>query len=107
MFQKETYNRIIERRVSSLKLSSKKKKVWKRAKHCHCDVQDCAQNHRLCALCRQTIIYTAYESNQPHSEYAWNIDHIKPKSRGGTNKLSNLQATHVRCNLAAADKLDD
>lgn len=50
------------------------------------------------------MIYTAYQSNQPNSDYSWNIDHIVPKSKGGTNKLKNLQATHVVCNRAAADK---
>lgn len=33
------------------------------------------------------------------------IDHVIPKSKGGSNKLSNLRLAHRRCNEAKADKL--
>lgn len=32
------------------------------------------------------------------------IDHIIPKSKGGTNKLSNLQLAHLECNRKKGNK---
>lgn len=34
-----------------------------------------------------------------------NIDHIVPKSKGGSNSNSNLQLTHKTCNRAKGDSL--
>jgi hypothetical protein len=33
------------------------------------------------------------------------IDHIFPKSKGGTDNLNNLQFTHKRCNSIKGDKI--
>ena len=34
-----------------------------------------------------------------------NVDHIVPISRGGTNRWSNVQATHIRCNGRKGNEL--
>lgn len=40
-----------------------------------------------CAYCGESLLNTA-----------WNIDHIKPKSLGGTNAIENLNPSCCRCN---------
>jgi 5-methylcytosine-specific restriction endonuclease McrA len=45
------------------------------------------QGHR-CAICRGPL--GLYESH---------VDHIVPRSAGGTDDYSNLQLTHMNCNL--------
>lgn len=37
-------------------------------------------------------------------EYGWEIDHIHPKSKGGTDSLKNLQALHWEENREKSDK---
>ncbi len=77
---------------------NKKNEVWNKAANCNCGENDCKQNHKLCSICGEKMIYGAYESMQPNSEYSWNIDHIRPISNGGTNDTDNLQAVRVKCN---------
>jgi len=40
------------------------------------------------------------------SEYGWEIDHIVPKDKGGSDDIVNLQPLHWRSNRAKADRLD-
>ncbi len=47
-----------------------------------------------CAYCKGQLLY----------EEPWHIDHIKPVSRGGTNDLTNLVLSCIRCNLEKSDK---
>jgi len=35
----------------------------------------------------------------------WVVDHIKPKARGGTDTLRNLQALNTKVNLTKGDSL--
>ncbi|AXF95265.1 HNH endonuclease [Spiroplasma phoeniceum] len=85
-----------------MKLDQQTKMVWDKAKKCNCKSkqQDEADAHKLCGICKKTMIYGAYESvkNQQNSIYRWNLDHKKPKSQGGDNSIENLQAVHVKCN---------
>ena len=37
-------------------------------------------------------------------EYGWEIDHIKPKSKGGSDDLRNLRPLHWKDNREKADK---
>ena len=37
-------------------------------------------------------------------EYGWEIDHIKPQSKGGSDSLKNKQPLHWEENRAKADK---
>ena len=87
--------------MAKYKYDEKTEQIWERAAHCDCGYRDChPNNHRLCAICHEPIFYGAHESviNQRNSRGAWNIDHKRPLSKGGTNKNSNLQAVHISCN---------
>jgi len=84
-------------------LDNKTKEVWKKAEDCNCDAQDCSKkNHKLCGICDEKMLYGAHESVQPKSKYAWNVDHIKPVSKGGSDNINNLQAVHITCNRSKA-----
>ena len=48
------------------------------------------------------ILKAAY--GQKGSQYSWNIDHIKPKSKGGTDRVDNLQIVHISTNQEKADR---
>ena len=37
-------------------------------------------------------------------EYGWEIDHIKPQSKGGSDDLRNLQPLHPDANREKSDK---
>ncbi len=39
------------------------------------------------------------------SPMGWVVDHIKPKARGGTDTLRNLQALNTKVNLTKGDSL--
>lgn len=87
--------------MAKIKYNEKIEKIWDKARYCYCGAEDCnPNNHRLCSICGYKILYGSYESveSQRNSRYAWNVDHIIAKSRGGTNKISNLQAVHIYCN---------
>lgn len=88
------------------KYSDKIERIWEKAPYCNCGYQDCSiNNHRLCGLCWEKILYGSHESveSQRNSHFAWNIDHIVSKAKGGTNRESNLQATHIYCNRSKKD----
>ena len=41
---------------------------------------------------------------QTGSRYAWDIDHIDPKSQGGTDRRDNLQIVHIKTNREKGDR---
>lgn len=93
--------------MAIIKYDKKTEACWEKAKHCNCNSEDCHPNsHRLCGICRKKILYGSHESviSQRNSRYAWNIDHIIPKSCGGSNNIDNLQAVHVECNRNKSNK---
>lgn len=49
----------------------------------------------VCAIC-----------GQPMSDWEKTLDHIKPLSRGGSNKNSNLRYVHEKCNKLKGNLLD-
>ena len=51
-----------------------------------------ASQNGLCALCGQ------------HMGRDVTLDHIRPRSKGGSNAFRNMQAAHMRCNSIKGDK---
>ena len=43
--------------------------------------------------------------SSPTSKWAWNIDHIVPRTRGGSDDLDNLQPLNRRCNIRFSNTL--
>ncbi len=82
--------------------------VWNKAVNCDCgdEPQDSSWDHKLCGICEKIMVWNAHESEktQKNSKYRWNIDHIRPLSKGGKNNIGNLHAVHVECNQNKADK---
>ena len=39
-----------------------------------------------------------------HGEYGWEVDHIKPKAKGGSDNPKNLQALNTEANRKKGDK---
>lgn len=58
-----------------------------------------AQGHPPCHLCGEPIDYEAH-----HLEpLSFQIDHIIPLNKGGTDDLDNLAASHRKCNRDKGD----
>ena len=84
--------------MAKYKYNNNIEKLWDKASYCGCGNDDCSpNNHRLCGICLEKILYGSHESVilQRNSLYAWNVDHILSKSRGGDNSINNLQAVHI------------
>lgn len=50
-----------------------------------------------------TMNYNSYGKSSPQG---WQIDHITPQSRGGGDKLRNLQALNSSLNMSSGNTLD-
>ena len=65
-----------------------------------------AQSGR-CALCSRPMLRNRFEA--PHAR-VWakqraTVDHIVPRSRGGTDAHDNVQLAHARCNKIKGNRL--
>lgn len=49
----------------------------------------------VCGICQEVLDF----------ELGIHIDHIHPKSKGGSDKLENLQLAHPKCNLQKSDSI--
>lgn len=50
----------------------------------------------LCHLCHGPLAFSNY--NNHGARGAWEVDHSKPKAKGGSDYLNNLYAAHTTCN---------
>lgn len=51
-----------------------------------------------CHLCRCKLSFTNYAKHGARG--AWEVEHSRPRAKGGTDRLNNLYAAHIRCNRA-------
>ena len=72
-------------------------KVWEKAKHVRGKNPDVIRKDGKGNLIRKS-------SHGTEGEYGWEIDHIKPKSRGGSDDIRNLQPLHWKDNRKKGDK---
>lgn len=62
------------------------------------------QFRKLCAYAVHYKICYCYLCGEPILEgQKWNLDHVKPRSKGGKTEADNLRPTHYECNSAKAD----
>ena len=52
-----------------------------------------------CEICKEPIVTT-------YKPLSFTLDHILPKSRGGTIKVKNLQVAHYTCNQIKKDRYE-
>lgn len=55
-----------------------------------------------CGICGSPVDMTLTRSDGLHCP---SVDHIIPRSRGGSHDPSNLQLAHLRCNMAKSDRV--
>lgn len=59
-----------------------------------------ARDHPPCHWCGNEIDYTAHHLDP----FAFQVDHVTPLNRGGSDTIDNIVASHRACNRAKSDK---
>ena len=59
-----------------------------------------------CALCQKDLPPLSLDRDQLENPNQYpTLDHIIPTSKGGTNRVSNLQLVHNKCNNDKGDRI--
>ncbi|MEO1660253.1 MAG: HNH endonuclease signature motif containing protein [Pseudomonadota bacterium] len=60
-----------------------------------------------CALCGTPMLRNRFEAAHATlwAKYRATFDHIRPKSKGGSDQPENLQLAHARCNKIKGNRL--
>ena len=58
-----------------------------------------------CHICRGKLAFCNYGKVDNHGD--WEVEHSKPKLRGGTEHLNNLYAAHSSCNRSKNNGLNE
>ena len=74
-----------------------KRAVWQKGH----PIPDYDQNTWRSDICRHTMKYDDHGNTS--SKYGWEIDHIVPTSKGGSDDLSNLRPLYWENNRAKGD----
>jgi len=67
----------------------------------------CKRDNEVCKLCGNLISEAPRDASsleENSHKRMMSCDHIKPRSKGGTDYFSNLQAAHLYCNQCKCDK---
>lgn len=75
--------------------------VWEKAE----EIQGVNPKVKRKDKCGATMAKSAYGDH--NSSFGWDIDHIKPKSKNGTDVLSNLQPLHWKNNASKCNGPDN
>lgn len=74
--------------------------VWRKATRIPTEDENIKRKDK----CGAIIAKAAYGNH--NSKYGWDIDHIIPVSKGGTDNLNNLQPLHYKNNQSKGDGPD-
>ena len=77
--------------------SNRKDEVWDKAQKIRGKDQDLYRKDKF----GNTLFYHSYGKNTP---MGWEIDHSRPKDKGGTDHLNNLQAMQTSANRQKSNK---
>lgn len=67
-----------------------------------------AEYGNVCHLCQQPIskpfgYHTSNLTSRPDPD-SFSVDHVLPRSKGGSDELENLRPAHYRCNLKRGNR---
>ena len=65
-------------------------KIWEKAQVCPPNDPNVWRKD-LCGAWIKRDLHGAASENEPHTSYKWQVDHIKPDSKGGPDTVSNAR----------------